>query len=796
MEQRPLQRSATVALLGLALVGPAAKARAGGDPDGFAFFEAKVRPVLVDRCYRCHSPGPGAPKGGLRLDTREGLRLGGDSGPAVVPGEPDSSLIIRAVEHAEGFPSMPPKGKLPDAVVADMRRWVAMGAPDPRGGPSGASKPGALADTRASWSLRPIVRPDVPTSKERGATWARTPIDAFILAGLRGAGLEPAPEADRRTLIRRLSFDLTGLPPSPAEVEAFVDDPSPDAYERLVDRLLASPHHGERWARHWMDAVHFAETHGHDQDRIRPNAWPYRDYLIESFNRDTPYARFAQEQLAADVLFPDEPRLAVALGFIASGPWDESSLRDIRDDTIDRQVGHYLDRDDMVTTAMATFTSTTAHCARCHDHKFDPITQEDYYALQAVFAGVDRADRAFDTDPAVDRRRRELTAERETLRAQLVPLSACLAGPEVSALAEFLAPLDARLAALPAPRYVYAGASEYAPDGSHKPPGGPRPVHVLKRGDILSPGPAAVPGALSCVAWLPGRFELPDPSDEGARRAALARWVTDPSNPLTWRSVVNRVWQHHFGRGIVDTPNDFGRMGSQPSHPELLDWLAAEFRDGGGSLKRLHRLIVTSAVYRQSSRHDPRAATVDADNRRLWRQNRRRLDAESVRDAVLSASGRLDRTMGGPSVRQFALSPGVHVTPVVDYSKYTWDGPGAGRRGVYRFLFRTLPDPFMDGLDAADPSQLTPARGESVTALQALVLLHDRFILRHAEHFARRLEASHGGVDDRIRAAFWLALGRTPSGDELRDWSEYTARHGQVNACRVLFNCNEFLFID
>jgi hypothetical protein len=260
--------------------------------------------------------------------------------------------------------------------------------------------------------------------------------------------------------------------------------------------------------------------------------------------------------------------------------------------------------------------------------------------------------------------------------------------------------------------------------------------------------------------------------------------------------VVNRVWQHHFGRGLVDTPNDFGRMGSRPTHPALLDWLAAEFRDGGGSLKQLHRRIVTSASYRQSSRHDPRASAVDADNRLLWRQNRRRLDAESVRDAVLAASGRLDRTMGGPSVRQFALSPGVHVTPVVDYSKYTWDAPGAGRRGVYRFLFRTLPDPFMDGLDAADPSQLTPARGESVTALQALALLHDRFILRHAEHFARRLGASDRCVEDRIRDAFALALGRAPSEDELTDWTDYTARHGLVNACRVLFNCNEFLYVD
>ena len=439
------------------------------------------------------------------------------------------------------------------------------------------------------------------------------------------------------------------------------NDRSPDAYERLVDRLLASPHYGERRARHWMDLVHFAETHGHDQDRIRPNAWPYRDYLIDSFNRDTPYARFVQEQVAADALFPDEPRLAVAQGMLAAGPWDESSLRDIRDDSIDRLIGHYIDRDDMVTTVMSTFASATVHCARCHDHKFDPISQEDYYALQAVFAGVDKAERGYDPDPVLDRMRRELKREIKATEPR---------NPDLAAW------LKVELAALPPQALVFAAASDFLPDNSHVPPGKPRPVHVLKRGDIHQPGKRGRSGDRELRRRsASARFTIAPGDDESARRAALARWITDPGNPLTWRSIVNRVWHWHFGRGLVATPERLRPDGHVPSHPELLDWLASRFLESGGSLKSLHRLIVTSAVYRQSVRHDASFAAIDGDNQWLWRQNRRRLDAESIHDAILAVAGELDPTMRGPSVQHFALRPGVHVTPVVDYSQYDWAQP-------------------------------------------------------------------------------------------------------------------------
>ncbi len=783
----PVRRAARLSIVGVcslvAMGSLALPARAADDPAGVAFFESKIRPVLVERCHECHSSQLKKPKGKLRLDSREGIRTGGSSGPAVVPGDLDASILYQAITAAAGAEPMPPKGKLPAAVIADFRQWITIGAPDPRDGksatiPAAGSKP---VPTGVWWSLKPLVLPAVPSVRQPPSGWRDNPIDAFILGKLRQEKLEPAPEADRRTLIRRLSFDLTGLPPAPAEVVSFLDDTSPAAYERVVDRLLASAHYGERCARLWMDLVHFAETHGHDQDRIRPNAWPYRDYLVRSFNEDKPFDRFAAEQVAADALFPDEPALVVALGMLAAGPWDESSLRDIRDDSIDRQIGHYIDRDDMVSTVMSTFVSSTVHCARCHDHKFDPISQEDYYSLQAVFAGADKAERGYDADPTLDRLRKALAAGART---------AATTSPGLAAW------IKAELAALPPQSLVFAAASDFAPDAGHKPPGGPRPVNILKRGDIHTPGKPATAGALHCVAGLEARFQVSPGGDESNRRAHLAHWIVDRGNPLTWRAIVNRVWQSHFGRAIVSTPNDFGRMGGLPSHPELLDWLAATFRDSGGSLKTLRRMIVTSACYRQAVYHQPAYAARDADNQWLWRQNRRRLDSESIHDAILELAGRLDTTMGGPSVRQFSESPGVHVTPVVDYTHYNWDSPGSRRRAVYRFVFRTLPDPFYDALDAADPSQLTAVRNESTTPLQALELLNNPFVLGQCEPLVKRLHQASPNLDEQVGLAVLLAYGRPPAAEEQNVLAAYAARHGLANLCRLIVNSNEFLFVN
>jgi hypothetical protein len=967
-------------------------------------FDRQVQPLLT-RCLACH--GAGKAEAGLRLDGRETATSVLESGgQAVVPGDADASLLLQRISAADPAERMPPTGEpLTADEIEILRRWIAQGA-----------------DWPPHWAYRPLVRPAVPTSAPAGyKTWARTPIDRFILARLADAGLAPSPEADRRTLLRRVSFDLIGLPPTPEELAAFLADDSPQAYERAVDRLLASPHYGERWARHWLDVAHWAETHGNDQDRPRPNAWPYRDWLIRAFNQDLPYGRFVEDQVAGDVLRPEDPGAVVATGFLATGPWDESSLRDIQEASLDREIARYLDRDDIVSTTINTFQSTTVHCARCHDHKFDPVSQRDYYALQAVFSATDKAERAYDSDPQVARQRRELTAEQArlpelaaaadaslldaTLASEVAAWEARVAAagqawvvldpescvsesgatltvlPDGSILSGGMRPetdvyviaaripagvptglrielltddslphrgpgrqdngnlhlnelrvtvapcadpaaaipialrsprsdfdqdgwgvtlaldgnpgtawgiypsigqphaavfeladvpaaiderllavrleqthggghligrlrlsistappplplgseslpaevaevvrtpteqrsdpqrvvlaayyrglqIDAQLAALPPLAHVFAGTSQFKPDGSFRPAGQPRTIHVLDRGDVTQPLEEAQPGTLACVPGLESRFQLANPTDEGSRRAALARWLSDERNVLTWRSIVNRLWHYHFGRGIVDTPNDFGRMGSPPSHPELLDWLATELLAGGGLLKRIQRLIVTSAAYRQSSAFDPRAATVDGDNRLLWRAARTRLDAESLRDAVLSTTGLLDRTFGGPSVKQFIESPGIHVTPTVDYQGFDPDDPANFRRSVYRFVFRTLPDPFMDSLDCADPSQWTPARNSSVTALQALSLLNNRFMVRQSEHLAERLTREAPDVPGQMRRLFKLALLREPSEEELAAFSDYAGRHGLANACRVVLNSNEFMFVD
>jgi hypothetical protein len=982
-------------------------------------FVRDVQPILERTCLRCH--GEEKQKSNLRLDTRKDLLHGGDDSAAIVPGNSAESLLIQLVAGLEADRVMPAKGdRLTTEQIGVLRKWIDSGAPWP-------DAVARIGDKRAWWSLQPL-RVRSQTSE------VGNPIDLFIRAKLREKGLAPSPAADPRTFCRRLYFDLIGLPPTPEEMNRFVADvirnptevAAPGAsggrqtgepIRKLTDSLLASPRYGERWARHWMDVAHFAETHGHDQDRIRENAWPYRDYLIASFNADKPYARFIQEQIAGDGLFPDDPQATVALGFLAAGPWDESSLRDIREDTIDRQIGRYLDRDDIVTTVMQTFASATVQCARCHDHKFDAISQHDYYALQAVFAATDKANRRYDADPATHLHRRELraqlaalergdravllgaeaqrevaefergrareiewrivtpqtfvstggatlsveadgsifasgaTPERDvyTINANLpvgeitavrlevladkrlpqggpgrqqingnlhlsevalfafdpgataahqIPLvnpsadfdqdgwtithaldrdektawgihpregeshhavfelkeklrvaggttlvfvlkqlhggghvigklrlattdapppvtagmpaeiSAALAldaprrtDDQRAALAAFVMreQVSRALAALPPPSLIYAGASDFEPDGNLKPALQPREVRVLKRGDILQPLELAQPAALSCVA-VP--FVVENGVDESARRVALARWLSHKDNPLTWRSIVNRVWHYHFGRGLVETPNDFGHMGGAPSHPELLDWLAVWFRDEAhGSLKALHRLIVTSETYQQSasaadSAEFMRNTASDPDNKLLWRHNRTRLDAESVRDAVLAISGQLDLRMGGPSDRQFDLQPGIHVTPRVDYAKFDPDSDAGRRRSVYRFLFRTLPDPMMDALDCPAGDQLTPVRNGSVTVQQALALWNSAFIGRQAGHCAVRVANEASTLEAQIVRLFALALSRSPRAEEAADFRAYIDKHGLANACRVMLNSNEFLFVE
>ncbi len=543
-------------------------------------------------------------------------------------------------------------------------------------------------------------------------------------------------------------FDLVGLPPPYEEVKTFVADTDPQAYEKLVDRLLALPGYGERWGRHWLDVMHYGDTHGYDKDKVRPNAWPYRDYVIRSFNDDKPYSRFVEEQVAGDVLFPGIADGIIATGFLVAGPFDYVGQIEVAEGTLAKAITRNLDRDDMVTVTIGTFDSMTAQCARCHNHKFDPITQEDYYSLQAVFAGIDRAERSYAKDDGL---------------AQ--------AG------------------------VVFAAASEFKPQNAFVPTHGkPRSVHVLKRGNEKDPLAEVGPGACGYLPQLPSRFEVSTEAGEGARRVALANWLVDKRNPLTWRSIVNRVWQYHFGRGIVDSPNDFGRMGAMPTHPELLDWLAAEFRDGPQSIKQLHRLICTSAVYRQSSAGNPKFETRDGANQFLWRMNRRRIEAEAVRDSVLSVAGKLNAERGGPPFRAFGFKD--DESPHYNYDEYDPNDLLSHRRSVYRLIVRSVPDPFLATLDCPDPSAMVAKRNETLTPLQSLALLNNKFMVRMAEHFAARIEPMGANSTERLNAAWRIAFGREPEDDELALLVKYADRFGLANTCRLIFNMNEFVFVD
>ena len=729
--------------------------------------------------------------------------------------------------------------------------------------------PGAkIAQKNDWWSLQPILKPTVPAGEGN-------PIDAFILEKLVEHGLEMSPEADARTLIRRVSFDLTGLPPAPEEVEAFVErtarsyqahephrphEPSA-AYEALVDKLLSSPRYGERWARHWLDVVHFGETHGYDKDKPRPHAWPYRDYVIRAFNEDRPYARFVQEQLAGDILFPGTVDGVTALGFISAGPWDLIGHAEVGEDRIDGKIARHLDRDDMSANTLNTFCSMTVHCAQCHDHKFDPITAGDYYSLQSVFAALDRADLEYDEDPTIAAKRTALKAKKQTNTARigelkkqlheqagevLTALDKTISGMEKAASAdqhypgstpapsagqqaatarlhqarrliveamlgqERTAELDAaeksvaavekELGSMPPPLLVYAGtvhtgSGTFTGTGANG--GKPRMVTVLSRGDVRYPGIEAKPGAVSGIEGLPARFNLPPNAPEGERRAALARWITDPEHPLTWRTMVNRVWHYHFGRGIVDTPNDFGHMGGLPTHPALLDWLAATFRDDmGGSMKQLHRLIVTSATYRQQSGTlNEKANQFDSGNSLLWRQNRRKLEAEAVRDSVLAVAGKLDLKMGGPSFQDFLITHPDH-SPHYEYTLSDPDDPAIHRRSIYRFLVRSQQQPWMASFDCADPSMLVEKRNQTISPLQALALLNNQLMVVMAKHFATRLTKAEGTFSEQLDYGIRLAFGRAGTEAEKKMLVEMAVQHGMASACRVLLNLNEFIFVD
>jgi hypothetical protein len=868
---------------------------------------------------------------------------------------------------------------------------------------------GSCAAEETWWSRKPLIEPKVPEAKE----WARNEVDRFILAKLKANDLQPSQKATPLALIRRVTHDLTGLPPTPKETEEFLEayKKNPDkAYEALVDRLLTSPRYGERFARHWLDVAKYADTCGYDKDKLRPNAWPYRDYVIRSFNEDKPYARFVQEQVAGDALFPDEPDGILGLGFLAAGPWDFIGHAEVPESKIDGKVARNLDRDDMVSNVFNTFCAVTIQCARCHEHKGDPITQEHYYSLQSVFAAVDKANRKYGNDAATEKKRSDLEKELGRLRGEKtkidkqikeqggkalaeldsqikrlqaktkpstkrpeygyhskieqspdkgkwvhidldervdvkkIVLHAChdeyngigagfgfpvrfqviasnradfsrsqvlvdesgrdFANPgllaveyevqssaryirvkatklaprsndyifalaelevldgngnnralkaKVSSIDSIEAPVrwrrsnltdgiwaqgsdkasareiaklnkekvalmaslqtpermkrltelensikqtNGKIARIPKGSMVYAATTHFKPEGQFKPTNGkPRAIRFLHRGEVTLPRDEVNPGTIPVFKDEPWEFELPKDHDESARRSALAKWLVREDHPLTWRVISNRIWQWHFGEGIVPSPNDFGGLGQKPTHPELLDWLAIQFRDNGGSFKKLHKLLLMSSTYRQSSKGNPAYAKADSGNRLLWRMNRRKLSAEEVRDSILSVSGRLNLDMGGPGYYLFALEKTAH-SPHYEYHKFNPDDARSHRRSVYRFIVRSQPNPFMTTLDCADSSQSTPKRNETLTALQALSLLNNKFTLSMARHFAKSLEKESTERTAQVRKGHLLVTGRLPGKEEEKLLVEYTEKHGMLNLCRALFNLSEFTYID
>ena len=665
-------------------------------------FARDVQPLLAEKCVRCH--GPKKQEGGLRLDIRRLALAGGDSGPAIVVGSASKSDLVKRLTTDDDHKRMPPTGKALSAEqVSVLKTWI----------DGGAVWPDELAGKESTvdhWAFRPVQRPQPPAVRNEG--WVRSPIDRFILARLERANIAPAPEADRAVLIRRLYLDLVGLLPTPKEVETFVADARPDAWDRLVERLLASPHYGERWGRHWLDLARYAESDGYENDVLRPDAFRYRDWVVGALNRDLPYDQFTIEQLAGDLLPGATDEQKIATGLHRNTLYNSASSAD------KEEFLTYAVKDRVDTTA-AIWLGLTFGCAKCHSHKYDPIAQREYYAVYAFFNNTDHHELPVPGGKAL------------TLKAAK------------------------------------------------------RMTHVHLRGNFLQRGEKVEPATPRFLPPLTARGQQAD-------RLDLAQWLVDAKQPLPARVAVNRIWQHLFGKPLVPTPDNFGLSGQPPSHPELLDWLAAEFVAKGWSQKQLIRTIVQSSAYRQSARIRPELLSTDPDNRLLARQHRFRVEAEIVRDLALSASGLLDRTVGGPSI-----VPPVAKDFINGFGAEAWKKPTPERhrRSIYIHVQRTLIHPVLSALDPADPNQPCAQRTRSCTPMQALTLLNDPTFSECASALGRRLTNAEGDPDARLVQAFQLCLGRTPTAAELAILRELVAQPNEAawtGVARTLLNLEAF----
>ncbi len=816
--------------------------------------------VLQQNCTGCHGAARASE---LDLRTADGVLAGGENGKVIVPGDPQASRLFQFVTHQEK-PTMPPGKKLNDADIETLRRWIAAGAAFDGFVPvtAEAAKADAAklperpftAAERSFWAFQVPQRTTPPRASL--ANWNRNPVDAFLFAAMKAKGVKPAPRADRRTLIRRAYLDVTGLPPAPEEVEAFVNDKAPDAYEKLVDRLLASPHYGERWARHWLDLVRYADSGGFEFDVDRPEGWRYRDYVVKAFNDDKPYDQFIREQLAGDEFAPDSPDAMIATGFLRLGPEGGGGGERGRQDALD----------DVITTTSLTLMGMTVGCARCHDHKFDPIRQQDFYRIQAVFAPTRPVNHPLVAPDVVAAHR----AETQRIEAQQRPLKKAkdeleapylkiLVEEAVSRLPEYMqiawrTPEDkrtpgqrlnvqqikktleddtlsqkltekdivARMSAedkqkhqalvaqiktldrqKPKPYPTARAISESGPK--------PAPTYFLHRGSPDTKGPAMTPGVLSVVS----EYEFPIPpanAKSSYRRRGLAEWLTNKQNPLTARVMVNRLWQHHFGEGLVRTPSNFGKMGELPSHPELLDWLALEFinpqsnstrvidhnpQSKSWSVKQMHRLLMTSQAYQMASDDIAANVALDPENRLFWRMPRVRLEAEIIRDAMLAVAGNLDRSLGGPCIYPY-IDPKLFQSS----TKRTWPGkpdddPATWRRSLYIYSKRSIRYPLFETFDQPNLINSCERRNRSTIAPQALLLMNNNFVINEAKYFAERLRKEAGeDVQKQVERGYRLALGRVPTAFERAKTAEFiqSSPNGLTEFCQALFNLNEFVY--
>jgi mono/diheme cytochrome c family protein len=827
-------------------------------PTASADVDAQARAILTATCQKCH--GPTKQKGGLRLDSRDGMMAKADSGsPAVVAHKPGDSELIRRVTSPDAALRMPPEGA---ALTADqvetLRKWIEAGAAWPREGKAatGRTELTVTDEDRQHWSFRPLAKVEPPTTNGP----VRTPIDRFILAALASKRLTLTDPSKREQLIRRVTFDLTGLPPTPAEVEAFSKATDADAaYEALVDRLLASPRYGERWGRHWLDVARYADSGGYEADADRPNAYPYRDFVIRALNDDMPFDAFVRRQLAGDESDPDDPRAVAATGFLAAGPSPGLPDNLLEEERIRQR---YIDLDDMVSTTGAAFLGLTVACARCHDHKFDPLPTRDYYRMLAALHSGDRTEVPLGTRAEVagraewDKQRRSADGRlKDWLDGQKKDLGPAVRWPKIDRL-----PItDAEKALLrdkPDAFEAKALAKKHekalaVTDAEWR---AAMDDAARKRFDELAAEVAAVKsreprvpvalafrdhGAKPAASWLFGRGDFHDKStpvelgfltvltrgkppadywaearaggdrtDTTYQRRALAAWITDPdrgAGPLLARVIVNRVWQHHFGEGLVRTPNDFGLRGDRPSHPELLEWLATDLVAHGWKLKRLHRMIVLSATYRQGTTFAEERAKVDPDNRLLWRMRPRRLEAEALRDAMLAVSGTLNLQMYGPAVKAPIPADAMVARNLKDkYPKDIADGPAVWRRSVYLFHKRVIPLPLFQAFDVPDAQQCTGRRNVTTVAPQALALLNDPFVRARAGDFAERLMKEAGDDSGKIvDRAYRRAFGRSPTETERNAGVEFVSRpagdakkRALTDYCQVIFGLNEFVYVD